>query len=62
MCVVRVFVSVIMSLPHGVMGSSVIVAFPGHTHLYLGLVVTKPIFGVSDKMRFKPVASATETS
>ena len=30
--------------------------------LYLGLVVTKPIFGVSDKAILKPVSSATETS
>ena len=29
---------------------------------YLGLVVTKPVFGVSDKASFKPVSSATETS
>ena len=27
-----------------------------------GLVATKPVFGVSDKMRLKPVSSATETS
>ena len=30
--------------------------------LNLDLVVTKPVFGVSDKVRFKPVSSATETS
>ena len=29
---------------------------------YLGLVATKPVFGVSDKVRFKPACSATETS
>ena len=29
---------------------------------YLGLVATKPVFWVSDKVRFKPVCSATETS
>ena len=28
----------------------------------LGLVPTKPVFGVSDKVRFKPVSSTTETS
>ena len=29
---------------------------------YMGLVATKPVFGVSDKVRFKPACSATETS
>ena len=29
---------------------------------YLGLVATKPVFGVSDKASFKPVSSATGTS
>ena len=28
----------------------------------MGLVATKPVFGVSDKVRFKPACSATETS
>ena len=28
----------------------------------MGLVVTKPVFGVSNKARLKPVSSATETS
>ena len=28
----------------------------------MGLVATKPVFGVSNKVRFKPVSSATETS
>ena len=28
----------------------------------MGLVVTKPVFRVSDKARLKPVSSATETS
>ena len=28
----------------------------------MGLVVTKSVFGVSDKVRLKPVFSATETS
>ena len=28
----------------------------------MGLNVTKPVFGVSDKMRLKPVSSATETN
>ena len=28
----------------------------------VGLVATKPVFGVSDKVRFKPVSSAIETS
>ena len=27
----------------------------------MGLVTTKPIFRVSDKVRFKPISSATET-
>ena len=29
---------------------------------YMGLVMTKPVFGVSDKVRFKPACSATEIS
>ena len=29
---------------------------------YLGLIVTKPVFGVSDKASFKQVFSGTETS
>ena len=29
---------------------------------YMGLVATKPVFGVSDKVRFKAACSATETS
>ena len=29
---------------------------------HLGLVARKPVFGVSDKVRFKPACSATETS
>ena len=29
---------------------------------YLGLVATKPVFGVSDKARLKPAFSATKTS
>ena len=29
---------------------------------YMGLVATKPVFGVSDKVSFKPAYSATETS
>ena len=33
-----------------------------HDCLYIGLVTTKPVFGVSDKASFKPVSSATETS
>ena len=28
----------------------------------LGLDVTKPVFEVSDKVRFKPACTATETS
>ena len=28
----------------------------------MGLVATKPVFGVSDKARLKPACSATETS
>ena len=30
--------------------------------LYMGLVVTKPVFGVSDQTMLKPESSATETS
>ena len=29
---------------------------------YMGLVATKPVFGVSKKLRLKPVSSAKETS
>ena len=32
------------------------------TYSNMGLDTTKPVFGVSDKARLKPVASATETS
>ena len=32
------------------------------TCLYFSLVATKPVFQVSDKVRFKPACSATETS
>ena len=28
---------------------------------YMGLVATKPVFGISDKASFKPAYSATET-
>ena len=28
----------------------------------MGLVATKPVFGISDKARIKPISSATETS
>ena len=30
--------------------------------LHMGLVMIKPVFGVSDKAGIKPVSSATETS
>ena len=33
-----------------------------HPLVYMGLVVTKHVFGVTDKASFKPVSSATETS
>ena len=33
-----------------------------HVYPYMGLVARKPVFGVSDKVRFKPVCLATETS
>ena len=33
-----------------------------HLRPYLGLIATKSVFGVSDKVRFKPACSATETS
>ena len=36
--------------------------WPAKTAYNLGLVVRKPVFGVSDKVSFKPVSSATETS
>ena len=29
---------------------------------HLGLVLTKPVFGISDKVTFKPISSATKTS
>ena len=28
----------------------------------MGLIATQPVFGVSDKVRFKPICSATEAS
>ena len=31
-------------------------------HSYMGLVARKPVLGVSDKVRLKPVYTATETS
>ena len=33
-----------------------------NTGYHVGLVATKPVFGVSDKASFKPVSSATVTS
>ena len=36
--------------------------FRALARLNMGLVATKPVFGVSDKARLKPVSSATETS
>ena len=42
--------------------------FPGmegihvQVHLVLSLVARKPVFGVSDKARLKPVSSATKIS
>ena len=47
--------------------------YPGQCHLgqsrlcedhldQMGLDAKKPVFGVSDKMKFKPVSSATKTS
>ena len=33
-----------------------------HVMARMGLVMTKPVFRVSDKARLKPVSSATETS
>ena len=37
--------------------------FPDYqSNLKFGLLATKPVFGVSEKVRFKPVSSATETS
>ena len=33
-----------------------------HTEYDMGLAATKPVFRVSDKVRFKPACSATETS
>ena len=30
--------------------------------LYMGLIARKPVFRVSDKVRLKPVSTATETS
>ena len=29
---------------------------------FMGFAARKPVFGVSDKVRFKPACSATETS
>ena len=33
-----------------------------HIKAHMGLITTKPVFGVSAKVRFKPACSATETS
>ena len=33
-----------------------------NTSAYMGFAARKPVFGVSDKVRFKPACSATETS
>ena len=33
-----------------------------HNAYNMSLIVTKPVFGVFDKVRFKSVSSATETS
>ena len=40
------------------------IARPAGVHyiIIMGLVARKPVFGVSDKVRFKPACSATETS
>ena len=39
----------------------VIVVFPEQTHLHFGLFARKPVFGVSDKVSFKPVSLTSET-
>ena len=44
-------------LPGNLKGSKLI-----YNPAYLGRVATKPVFGISDEARFKPVSSATETS
>ena len=36
--------------------------YPAQLEVQMGLVATKPVFGVSDRARLKPVPSATETS
>ena len=36
--------------------------FNCHLAYNMGLDAKKPVYGVSDKMSFKPVSSATETS
>ena len=33
-----------------------------NAYAHMGLVATKPVFGASDEMRFKPACSARETS
>ena len=33
-----------------------------YSFIYMGFLTTKPVFGVSDKVRYKPVCSATGTS
>ena len=38
-----------------------IAPFPGDC-LHMGLVVRKPVFGVSDQVRYKPGCTATEDS
>ena len=38
------------------------IAVVGFSLNYMGLKTTKPVFGVSDKVTFKPSGSATDTS
>ena len=38
------------------------ILLPEASYMNMGLVMRKPVVGVSDKASFKPVSSATETS
>ena len=45
-----------------IMADKIIKKVGTHRQSFLGLDTTKPVFGVSEKVRLKPVFSATETS
>ena len=58
--VTRVHECAFICLAHSVLYFGMVSDSQASTH-YLGLVVTNPVFGVSEKARLKPVSAATET-